>query len=201
MQSARPIELALLACALVMLLAVPAGGAPVDPVSADPEHRLEWHFRRFTLWEYVATAAVAAGALYLELGTEQPETARWKSPVWFDASVREAALHGLRLWEKRITTDPVLGGYRPIPESDEARSLKALGLAVGDSLKAFLGRQPPPQLAALALKLADDTGVCFVPAARAAEVLELAKAKAAAEEAKCAAIDAGVPVPDLPGNA
>ena len=33
--------------------------------------------------------------------------------------------------------------------------------------------------------LADDTGVCFIPRARAAEVLELARKKAAAEEAKC----------------
>ena len=49
--------------------------------------------------------------------------------------------------------------------------------------------------------LADDTGVCFIPRARAAEVLLLARAKAAAEEAKCRAIDDGVPVPDLPGNA
>ena len=48
---------------------------------------------------------------------------------------------------------------------------------------------------------ADETGVCFVPRARAAEVLELARKKAAAEEAKCNAIDAGTPVPDLPGNA
>jgi regulator of RNase E activity RraA len=46
--------------------------------------------------------------------------------------------------------------------------------------------------------LADDTGVCFVPRARAPEVLELAKQKSAAEEAKCKAIDAGVPVADLP---
>jgi regulator of RNase E activity RraA len=46
--------------------------------------------------------------------------------------------------------------------------------------------------------LADDTGVCFIPRARAAEVLELAKQKSAAEEAKCKAIDAGVPVADLP---
>jgi regulator of RNase E activity RraA len=51
------------------------------------------------------------------------------------------------------------------------------------------------------LVLADDTGVCFVPASRAVEVLALARVKSAAEEAKCAAIDAGVPVPDLPGNA
>ena len=46
--------------------------------------------------------------------------------------------------------------------------------------------------------LADDTGVCFIPRARAAEVLELVKQKSAAEEAKCKAIDAGVPVADLP---
>jgi regulator of RNase E activity RraA len=46
--------------------------------------------------------------------------------------------------------------------------------------------------------VADDTGVCFIPRARATEVLELARRKSAAEEAKCAAIDAGVPVADLP---
>ena len=46
--------------------------------------------------------------------------------------------------------------------------------------------------------LADDTGICFIPRARASEVLELAKQKSAAEEAKCKAIDAGVPVADLP---
>jgi regulator of RNase E activity RraA len=46
--------------------------------------------------------------------------------------------------------------------------------------------------------LADDTGVCFIPAHRAGEVLEIATAKQAAEEAKCRAIDEGVPVPDLP---
>ena len=49
--------------------------------------------------------------------------------------------------------------------------------------------------------LADDSGVCFIPRERAAEVLELARRKTAAEEAKCNAIDAGTPVPDLPGNA
>ena len=46
--------------------------------------------------------------------------------------------------------------------------------------------------------LADDTGVCFIPRRRAAEVLELAKQKSAAEEKKCAAIAGGVPVADLP---
>jgi 4-hydroxy-4-methyl-2-oxoglutarate aldolase len=46
--------------------------------------------------------------------------------------------------------------------------------------------------------LADDTGVCFIPRERAAEVLALARGKSAAEEAKCAAIDARVPVAELP---
>jgi regulator of RNase E activity RraA len=46
--------------------------------------------------------------------------------------------------------------------------------------------------------LADDTGVCFIPRARAADVLALARQKSAAEEAKCKAIDAGTPVADLP---
>jgi regulator of RNase E activity RraA len=46
--------------------------------------------------------------------------------------------------------------------------------------------------------LADDTGVCFIPRARAAEVLALARQKFAAEESKCKAIDAGVAVADLP---
>jgi len=48
---------------------------------------------------------------------------------------------------------------------------------------------------------ADDTGVCFIPRGRAAEVLDLARRKAAAEEAKCRAIDSGTAVADLPGNA
>jgi 4-hydroxy-4-methyl-2-oxoglutarate aldolase len=46
--------------------------------------------------------------------------------------------------------------------------------------------------------LADDTGVCFIPRARAAEALEMAKQKSVAEDTKCKAIDAGVPVADLP---
>jgi 4-hydroxy-4-methyl-2-oxoglutarate aldolase len=48
--------------------------------------------------------------------------------------------------------------------------------------------------------LADDTGVCFIPRHRAEEVLGRAEARAASEKVKCDAIDAGVPVPDLPGG-
>lgn len=49
--------------------------------------------------------------------------------------------------------------------------------------------------------LADDTGVCFIPRDRALQVLELAEKKSAAEELKCAAIDRGTSVADLPKNA
>ena len=76
-----------------------------------------------------------------------------------DLSVREAALHGLRLWEKKITADPVLGGHRPIPGAD--RSLKQLGSSIGTELKQFLASNPPPKLAALGLNLADDTSVAL----------------------------------------
>ncbi len=74
-----------------------------------------------------------------------------------DASVREAALHALQLWEKKIVTDPVLGTYRPL--SGGERSMSALGSAIGDSLKKMLGRDLPPNLAALALNLAERSGV------------------------------------------
>ena len=49
--------------------------------------------------------------------------------------------------------------------------------------------------------LADETGVCFIPAARAQEVLQLAVRKHEAEERKCRLIEEGVAVADLPANA
>lgn len=49
--------------------------------------------------------------------------------------------------------------------------------------------------------LADDTGVCFIPRNRAAQVLVLAEKKAAAEARKCKLIDDGLSVADLPANA
>jgi regulator of RNase E activity RraA len=42
--------------------------------------------------------------------------------------------------------------------------------------------------------IADDTGVCFVPIARAAEVLRAASRKALLEQEKCRVIDTGIPV-------
>ncbi len=49
--------------------------------------------------------------------------------------------------------------------------------------------------------LADDTGVCFIPRARAAEVLALCTAKSQAEERKVQVIVDGAAVADLPTNA
>ncbi|MEK1927383.1 MAG: RraA family protein [Rhizobium giardinii] len=48
--------------------------------------------------------------------------------------------------------------------------------------------------------VADETGVCFIPIARATEVLERALKKAKFEEEKCSAIDAGTSVADLPSK-
>jgi len=86
---------------------------------------------------------------------------------------------GYPIWASAIT--PVTGKWRV--ETIEINSeivVAGIRVAPGD------------------IVFADDTGVCFIPRARAAEVLEMARQKSAAEEAKCAAIDRGVPVADLP---
>jgi 4-hydroxy-4-methyl-2-oxoglutarate aldolase len=86
---------------------------------------------------------------------------------------------GYPIWASEIT--PVTGKWRV--ETIEINSeivVAGIRVAAGD------------------IVLADDTGVCFIPRARAAEVLEMARQKSTAEEAKCAAIDRGVPVADLP---
>ncbi len=49
--------------------------------------------------------------------------------------------------------------------------------------------------------VADETGVCFIPLARAGEVLAKAMKKSEFEAAKCDAIDSGTAVSDLPNNA
>lgn len=49
--------------------------------------------------------------------------------------------------------------------------------------------------------VADDTGVCFVPRDRAEEVLALAERKHELEIIKCAALDKGTLIADLPTNA
>ncbi len=83
------------------------------------------------------------------------------------------------IWATEIT--PVTGKWRiETVETNGEIVLAGIRVAPGD------------------IVLADDTGVCFIPRARAAEVLELAKRKSAAEDAKCKAIAAGVPVAELP---
>jgi len=86
---------------------------------------------------------------------------------------------GYPVWTTDIT--PVIGKWRiETVEINGEIEVAGIRVAPGD------------------IVLADDTGVCFIPRPRAAEVLDLAKQKSAAEVAKCAAIDAGVPVADLP---
>jgi 4-hydroxy-4-methyl-2-oxoglutarate aldolase len=86
---------------------------------------------------------------------------------------------GYPVWASEIT--PVTGKWRiETVEINSVIMIAGIRVAPGD------------------IVLADDTGVCFIPVARAAEVLAIAKQKSAAEEAKCAAIAAGVPVADLP---
>ena len=47
------------------------------------------------------------------------------------------------------------------------------------------------------LVVADDTGVCFIPADKIMPVLELCEKKARAEEIRCQAIENGIPVPEI----
>lgn len=89
---------------------------------------------------------------------------------------------GYPLWATEVT--PVTGKWR-IETVELNGAIGVLGVRVnpGD------------------IVLADDSGVCFIPRDRAMEILERAERIAAAEDAKCAAIDRGVAVPDLPKNA
>jgi quinoprotein glucose dehydrogenase len=76
-----------------------------------------------------------------------------------DVTLRETAVQALRMWDKRITADPVLGGYRAIPKASV--TMKQLGGEIGESLRRFLAGKPPAKLAALGLKLADDLGLAL----------------------------------------
>jgi len=83
-------------------------------------------------------------------------------------SIREAALHALRLWEKCIDTDPVLGHYRPQKVKD--RSMAGLGKTISDEVRKFLSGNQPANLTALALKLADESGIQLEPATLRAQI-------------------------------
>jgi len=103
--------------------------------------------------------------------------------VSLDESTRSAALHALRLWEKQIVTDPVLGHYRPLPKAE--RTLAALGQEIDQDLRALLTDELPPQLSSLALKLASETGVRL----EAKTLRSFATNKALAAEVRVAALD------------
>jgi putative heme-binding domain-containing protein len=74
-------------------------------------------------------------------------------------SVRQAALHGLRMWEASIDTDPVLGHYRP--QVVKGRTMKQLGADLTGPLRRFISRKQDSSLTALATKLAGDCGVAL----------------------------------------
>ncbi|CAN7425686.1 RraA family protein [Mesorhizobium sp. LjNodule214] len=89
---------------------------------------------------------------------------------------------GYPLWATEVT--PVTGKWRiETVEINGDIQIAGVRVAPGD------------------IVVADETGVCFIPIARAAEVLAKALKKSAFEWAKCEAIDAGTAVADLPGNA
>jgi quinoprotein glucose dehydrogenase len=72
-------------------------------------------------------------------------------------SARQSALQGLRMWEASIDTDPVLGHYRPQVVKD--RTMKELGIDLTGVLRRFISSKQDSSLAALATKLANETGV------------------------------------------
>ena len=85
---------------------------------------------------------------------------------------------GYPLWASDIT--PVTGKWRlEAAEINGAIQIGHVKVSPGD------------------LVVADDTGVCFIPRDRIMQVLEAAEEKAKAEDARCKAIDGGIPVPDI----
>jgi len=85
---------------------------------------------------------------------------------------------GYPIWASEIT--PITGKWRL--ETVEINGTVMIGdvrVAAGD------------------LVVADDTGVCFIPADKIMPVLDLCEKKARAEELRCQAIENGIPVPEI----
>lgn len=112
---------------------------------------------------HVAVQRRVVAANY-RLGT--PESARrmleFAGDADLDSGVRQYALHGLRMWEASIDTDPVLGHYRPQVHR-ESRAMTTLGEAIATPLRSFLSADQGPELSALATFLADASGVTLDP--------------------------------------
>ena len=85
---------------------------------------------------------------------------------------------GYPIWASEVT--PITGKWRL--ETVEINGTVMIGdvrVAAGD------------------LVVADDTGVCFIPADKIMPVLEMCEKKARAEEIRCQAIENGIPVPEI----
>lgn len=102
-----------------------------------------------------------------------------------DGGVRDVehfTASGYPVWSTEVT--PITGRWRiRTVEINGAVTIQGIAVAPGDVV------------------VADRTGVCFVPAARAAEVLQHAQKKQAADDERCAAIARGTPLHAMFGNA
>jgi quinoprotein glucose dehydrogenase len=78
-------------------------------------------------------------------------------------SIREAALHALLLWGKRIVTDPVYGDYRPYLPNAAKPTDESLRAAISEPLLEFLAGEHPHKLQSLAIQLSTRTGIRLEP--------------------------------------
>jgi len=113
-----------------------------------------------------------------------------------------SALTGKRAWERGSI---VMGGVRDIPHS------RSIGYPIWASeITPITGKWRletveingtimigDVRVQAGDLVVADDTGVCFIPADKIMPVLELCEKKVRAEEIRCQAIENGIPVPEI----
>jgi membrane-associated phospholipid phosphatase len=67
----------------------PGKSTQAPPFASSPDHRLHWRWTRLGAVDYATTAALGAGALYVEYFTEQRDDPRWTGPVAGDRSVRD----------------------------------------------------------------------------------------------------------------
>jgi membrane-associated phospholipid phosphatase len=97
-------------------LAAPESGANPPPAAAQQrtaapkaaaedaersEHRLNWTFPRFRLWQYVSSGAVTGLNLYLQYGTGAFPDSSWNSPILFDEPARDALVAGTQAGRDR----------------------------------------------------------------------------------------------------
>jgi 4-hydroxy-4-methyl-2-oxoglutarate aldolase len=116
------------------------------------------------------------GGLSASIGKRQGEAG-----VVIDGAVRDVARSrelGLPIWSRGLS--PITGKWR----------IETVAVNVPVRIAEILVH--PGDIA-----IADENGVCFIPLARAADVLAVARRNIADEERRQAIIDAGTPVPDL----